>query len=93
MLGGAASRTVGPLGIDVTTRPSKISGQELSPEELVSFERQHLNFRVFENAHYQFQGGLLEPQVMGPTPSHHRIESLNEPFRSRDVGPELGSVH
>ena len=40
------------------------AGQPLTAEEdLVLFERQHLNFRVFENAHYQFKKGLLEPEV------------------------------
>ena len=37
------------------------SGQELTPlEESQMTERQHLNFRVFENAFYQTQIGALE---------------------------------
>lgn len=29
------------------------------------FARQHVNFRVFENAFYQYQQGLLEPETWG----------------------------
>jgi len=38
-------------------------GLELSPEEqYVLIERQHVNFRVFENAFYQYSYGLLVPE-------------------------------
>ena len=41
-----------------------IAGSELTPSEhLVFIERQHLNFRIFENAYYQFSTGLLEPET------------------------------
>jgi hypothetical protein len=39
------------------------SGLELTLEErFVLIERQHVNFRLFENAFYQFQVGLLVPE-------------------------------
>lgn len=41
-----------------------IAGDSLSPvewEQLVA--QQHVNFRVFENAHYQYQNGLLDDEV------------------------------
>ena len=56
----------GPLEPALLARAETKSraGQELTLEEqFVLFERQHLNFRVFENAHYQFQVGLLEAEV------------------------------
>ena len=56
----------GPLDPALVARAEtkRRTGQELTEEEeLVLFERQHLNFRVFENAHYQFETGLLEPEV------------------------------
>ncbi|MCP4727719.1 MAG: hypothetical protein GY863_21950 [bacterium] len=41
-----------------------LAGLDLSPSEhLALVERQHLNFRVFENAYYQFSTGLLEPET------------------------------
>ena len=32
-------------------------------ERFILRERQHLNFRIFENAYYQYRAGLLEPQT------------------------------
>jgi len=41
-----------------------LAGSELAPSEhLALVERQHLNFRIFENAYYQFSTGLLEPET------------------------------
>ena len=56
----------GPLDPALLARAEtkRRTGQELSDEEdLVLFERQHLNFRIFENAHYHFEVGLLEAEV------------------------------
>ena len=58
----------GPLDPALLARAEskRVTGQELTgAEELVLYERQHLNFRVFENAHYQFEIGLLEAEVWG----------------------------
>jgi hypothetical protein len=39
-------------------------GLELtSTEHFILVERQHLNFRIFENAYYQYQAGLLEAET------------------------------
>jgi hypothetical protein len=39
-------------------------GQELSlAEHFALVERQHLNFRIFENAYFQFSTGLLETET------------------------------
>ena len=39
------------------------AGLELNEtERFILVERQHLNFRIFENAHYQFRAGLLEEE-------------------------------
>lgn len=40
------------------------AGLELSQtQQFMLVERQHLNFRIFENAYYQFKSGLLEPET------------------------------
>ena len=40
------------------------AGLDLSPtERFILRERQHLNFRIFENAHYQYRAGLLEAET------------------------------
>jgi hypothetical protein len=40
------------------------AGSELTPlENFALIERQHLNFRIFENAYYQYSRGLLEPET------------------------------
>ena len=39
-------------------------GVELTPtERFILRERQHLNFRIFENAHYQYRAGLLDEET------------------------------
>ena len=40
------------------------AGLELTPtERFLLRERQHLNFRIFENAHYQYRAGLLNEET------------------------------
>ncbi len=40
------------------------AGLDLTPtERFILRERQHLNFRIFENAHYHYLAGLLEEET------------------------------
>jgi len=56
------SATLDP-GTLLTAEAKLDSGLELTLEErFVLIERQHVNFRLFENAFYQFQVGLLVPE-------------------------------
>jgi ABC-type transport system involved in cytochrome bd biosynthesis fused ATPase/permease subunit len=56
------SATLDPATL-LTAEAKLESGLVLASEErLVLVERQHVNFRLFENAFYQFQAGLLVPE-------------------------------
>ena len=61
-----------------------LAGLELeSHEHLALIERQHLNFRIFENAYYQYTKGLLEPEAWGRYPRVIRkLFSEREPART-----------
>ena len=40
------------------------AGLDLTPtEHFILVERQHLNYRIFENAYYQYRAGLLEDET------------------------------
>ena len=61
------------------------TGAALSDEEqLVLYTRQHLNFRIFENAHYQFEMGLLEPEVWD-----RRLEIASGQLRNNPYAAEM----
>lgn len=55
--------TLDPLTL-LVAETKAAAGEELTPaEHFVLVERQHLNFRIFENAFYQYRAGLLEAET------------------------------
>jgi hypothetical protein len=60
------------------------AGLELSAtDRFILRERQHLNFRIFENAYYQYQVGRLEPETWQRYRwIISRLLTLNEPAQA-----------
>jgi hypothetical protein len=60
------------------------AGVELSAtDRFILRERQHLNFRIFENAHFQYRAGLLEPETWERYRwIISRLLALNEPAQA-----------
>lgn len=75
------------------------AGQELSPlEESQMMQREHLNFRIFENAHYQRQIGALEERQWQRYEGIIRVLICNNRFvqqmwdRNRAFQPEFAQI-
>jgi hypothetical protein len=60
------------------------AGLELSAtQRFILRERQHLNFRIFENAYYQYRAGLLEEETwLRYRWIISRLLTLNEPAQA-----------